>query len=65
MAEVKITKEMLISEIIRVKPETVPVFGAFGMGCIHCLAADSESVEEAAMVHGISVEGLLDALNRA
>lgn len=65
MSEVKITKDMRISEIIRIKPATVPVFGSFGMGCIHCLAADSETLEQAATVHGLDADALVNELNKA
>ncbi len=65
MAEVKITKDMRIKEIITVKPATIPVFGSLGMGCIHCLAADSETLEQAAAVHGLDIDALVNELNKA
>jgi len=65
MEEKIITKEMNIMEIIRTKPESIAVFQAFGMGCIGCLAAHSENLEQAAQVHQINVDELVDALNKA
>lgn len=59
----EITKDMLIGEIIRNKPEAVETLLSFGLGCIGCPASQMESVEEAAMVHGIDVDELLKALN--
>ncbi|NLW40514.1 MAG: DUF1858 domain-containing protein [Tissierellia bacterium] len=59
----EITKDMLIGEIIRNKPEAVETLLSFGLGCIGCPASQMESVEEAAMVHGIDVDELLRALN--
>jgi hybrid cluster-associated redox disulfide protein len=35
------------------------------MGCIGCPASLAETVEEAAMVHGINVRKLVKALNKA
>ena len=61
----EITKDMKIVEVINIKPETVPVFGAFGMGCVHCLAANTDTLEQAAAVHGLDLEELLKALNKA
>lgn len=61
----EITKDMKIVDVINIKRETIPVFGSFGMGCVHCLAANTETVEQAAMVHGLDLDALLDALNKA
>lgn len=59
----EITKDTLIGEIIRNKPEAVDVLMRFGLGCLGCPASQMESLEEAAMVHGIDVSELLQALN--
>jgi hybrid cluster-associated redox disulfide protein len=59
----EITKDMLIGELIRQKPEAVDTLLEFGMGCIGCPASQMESLEEAAMVHGINLDQLLKALN--
>ena len=59
----EITKDMLIGEIIRNKPESVDILMRFGLGCVGCPASQMESLEEAAMVHGIELEQLLKALN--
>ena len=59
----KITKEMLIADIIKKYDKAAHVFMAFGMGCVGCAAARGESVEQAAAVHGIDVNYLLEKLN--
>ena len=59
-----ITKDMLIGELIRQKPEAIPVLMSFGMGCVGCPSSQMESLEEAAMVHGFDVEALLKDLNK-
>lgn len=58
-----ITKNMKIVEVLAVKPEAAQVFGSYGMGCIHCLMAHQETVEEAAAAHGVDVEEMLAQLN--
>ncbi|WP_352405095.1 MULTISPECIES: DUF1858 domain-containing protein [Sporanaerobacter] len=60
----EITKDMLIGEIVRNKPEAIETLLRFGMGCIGCPSSQMESLEEAAMVHGINLEELLRALNQ-
>ncbi|QQY79890.1 hybrid cluster-associated redox disulfide protein [Keratinibaculum paraultunense] len=59
----EITKDMLVGEIIRNKPEAVEILLNFGLGCIGCPASQMESLEEAAMVHGLDIDELLKALN--
>lgn len=58
-----ITKDMKIVDVLQIKPEAAGVFSALGMGCIHCLLAHQETVEEAAMVHGVDLDKMLADLN--
>lgn len=59
-----ITKDMTIGRIIKDQPDKAEVLMAFGMGCVGCPSAQSETLEEAAMVHGINLEALIAALNK-
>lgn len=59
----EIKKDMLIGEILSKKPESIGTLMSFGMGCIMCPSSQMESLEEAAMVHGIEPEVLVSALN--
>ena len=61
-----VTKEMTIGEILRVNPEVAPVLLEMGMHCLGCPSAQGESLDEAAMVHGMDIDVLMakiDALN--
>ena len=58
-----ITKDMNIIEVVGKYPDTVPVFMYAGMGCIGCMAATFETIEQGATAHGIDVDALVDALN--
>ena len=58
-----ITKDMGIIEVVNKYPDTVPVFMYAGMGCIGCMAARFENIEQGATAHGIDVDALVDALN--
>lgn len=60
----RFTKDMLIGDIIQADPETITTFLSIGMGCIACPTSLYESVEEAAMVHGLDVNYLLEMLNK-
>ena len=59
----KITKDMNITEVVQKFPDTLPVFMYAGMGCVGCMAAQFENIEQGAMAHGIDVDALVDALN--
>ena len=61
MAE--ITKEMTIGEILRTKPEVAPVLLEMGMHCLGCPSAQMESLEQAAMVHGMDIDVLMAKIN--
>ncbi len=60
----KITKRMTIGEVLRKQPEKASILMQFGMGCIGCPSAQSETLEEAAMVHGMDADQLIEALNK-
>jgi len=57
-----ITKEMTIGEILATNPDVVPVLLDAGMHCLGCPASQAESLEEAAMVHGIDIDALMKAI---
>ena len=59
----QITKDMIIGDIIAVHPGNAGILMAAGMGCVGCPSAQGETLEEAAMVHGMDVEQLLSDLN--
>lgn len=59
-----ITKDLLIGDLLREKPEAASTLMNFGMGCVWCPASQMESIEEAAMVHGFNVDSLLEVLNK-
>lgn len=59
----QITKEMTIAEIISVDQGVIPILMNAGMHCIGCPSAQGESLEEAAMVHGMDTEALVVAIN--
>ncbi len=63
--QVVITKDMVISEVIQKKPRTLQVLMSIGLGCIGCPSSLMETVEQAAMVHGIDPDMLIEKLNEA
>jgi len=60
----KITEDMTIAQVMQVKPDAVEIFRERGMGCMGCAIASGETIAEAALVHGLSLQELLDELNK-
>ncbi|MDU7336972.1 MAG: DUF1858 domain-containing protein [Clostridium sp.] len=63
MADVKITKDTVIGDILDLDETTAPFFLEMGMHCLGCPASRGESIEQACMVHGVDPTILLDKLN--
>ena len=59
----QITKDMTIGEILRTNPAVAPILMEAGMHCLGCPSAQAESLEEAAMVHGLDVDVLVNQIN--
>ncbi len=59
----KITKDTVIAEAIRIDTGVIPILMSAGMHCIGCPSAQGETIEEAAMVHGLDVDQLMEAIN--
>ena len=60
-----ITKETVIGDILDTDQSVAPIFLSMGMHCLGCPASRSETLEQAAMVHGQDVDALVQQLNAA
>ena len=61
----KITKYMIIGDVINEHPDLIQVFFQNGMMCIGYPASQGESIGQAAQVHGLDGDQLVNALNAA
>lgn len=61
----KITKDTTIGQALQISQDIIPVLFEIGMHCIGCPSSQMETLEEAAMVHGIDVDVLLAKINAA
>lgn len=59
-----ITKEMLIPEVIKVHKDVPALLMSVGMHCLGCPSHQHESLEEAAVVHGLPIDTLVEELNK-
>lgn len=57
-----ITKDMTIGEILCTNINVAPILLEAGMHCLGCPSAQGETLEEAAMVHGLDIDVLMDKI---
>lgn len=60
-----ITRDMIIADIIRNYPQTLPVFQRYRLECCECQIADIETLEHGAGVHKVGIDEILAALNES
>lgn len=58
----EITKDMTIGQIIVTNPNVAPILMEAGMHCLGCPASQGETLEEAAMVHGLDIDELMSKI---
>lgn len=59
----KVTKEMIISDVLKMDRGTAPIFMNSGMHCLGCPSSSGESIEDACAIHGIDADKLIEDLN--
>lgn len=59
----KITKDIVIGDLLRLDPTVAPILMAAGMHCLGCPSAQGESLDMACAVHGIDADQLTDTVN--
>ena len=63
MSIMRVTKDMLIGDILDADRETAQFFFEMGMHCLGCPSARNETVAQACMVHGVNADELVAKLN--
>ncbi|MBE6148293.1 MAG: DUF1858 domain-containing protein [Firmicutes bacterium] len=58
-----ITKDMKIEDIIEINSNAPAILMSEGMHCLGCVMAHTENLAEAAEVHGIDIDELVNKLN--
>lgn len=60
----QISKDMIISDLIKVDGGIIAILLAAGMHCVGCPSAQGETLEEAAVVHGLNPDELEADINK-
>ncbi|MBQ6542960.1 MAG: DUF1858 domain-containing protein [Clostridia bacterium] len=59
-----VTKDTRIGELLQMDAAAAAeILMSFGMHCIGCPASQMETIEEAAAVHGVDADALVNELN--
>ena len=58
-----VTKTTMIGELLQIDQNIAPLLLGIGMHCLGCPSSPMETIEEAAMVHGIEPDALVDQIN--
>ena len=59
----KVNKDMTLGEVLKNNKKAEKVLMGFGMHCFSCPFSQMETLEQAAMVHGVDLELMLQKLN--
>ena len=58
----RVTKDTTIGEVIQIVAGVIPILMGAGMHCVGCPSSAGETLEEAAMVHGIDSDMLVEEI---
>ena len=58
----RITKDTTIGEALQIDAGIIPILMGAGMHCVGCPSSAGETLEEAAMVHGIDPDMLVEEI---
>ena len=59
----QVTKSTMIGELLQINENIAPLLLNIGMHCLGCPSSQMETIEEAAMVHGIQPDALVTQIN--
>ena len=59
----KVTNSMTIGELLQLDQNIAVILMRAGMHCLGCPSSQAESLEEAAMVHGLDADVLVAQIN--
>lgn len=58
-----VTKDTTIGQLLVLDANVAPILMRVGMHCLGCPSSQAETIEEAAMVHGIDADELVAQIN--
>ena len=59
----RVTKDTMIGDLLQIDQNVAPLLLNIGMHCLGCPSSKMETIEEAAMVHGLDPDDLVVEIN--
>ncbi len=59
----QVNKDTMIGELLQIDENVAPILLNIGMHCLGCPSSQMETIEQAAMVHGIDPDMLVEEIN--
>lgn len=59
----RVTKDTMIGDLLQIDQNVAPLLLNIGMHCLGCPSSQMETIEEAAMVHGLDPDDLIVEIN--
>ena len=59
----RVTKDTMIGDLLQIDQNVAPLLLNIGMHCLGCPSSQMETIEEAAMVHGLDPDDLVVEFN--
>ena len=59
----RVNRSTMIGELLQIDENVAPILLNIGMHCLGCPSSQMETIEQAAMVHGIDPDMLVDEIN--
>ena len=58
----RVTKDTMIGDLLQIDQNVAPLLLNIGMHCLGCPSSQMETIEQAAMVHGIDSDMLVEEI---
>jgi len=58
-----ITKDMTFAQVMGMPQDVIKVLAKYNLGCIGCMGAQAESLEQGCSAHGLKVDDVVKDLN--
>ena len=59
----QVNRDTMIGELLQIDRRIAEILFGIGMHCVDCPASQMETIAEAAMVHGVNADELVDEIN--
>ena len=61
--KIEVLKTTQIGELLNINPNVKEVLMGFGLHCFGCPMSQMETIEEAAAVHGVDIDVMMEKIN--